>query len=146
PELLGTTREFLDYFGLKSLDQLPTLAELKDVETIGVQLELPAGEAQPASGEEGEGAESTAATGAQDGAADAASEVEGMEDSELQAGAGGEEDTDPDPDAESERAPTMVASREAEPTIAVPEPERDSVVQTRLAEPRQRPVRHARCC
>ncbi|MFO7305320.1 MAG: SMC-Scp complex subunit ScpB [Gammaproteobacteria bacterium] len=44
PELLGTTREFLDYFGLKSLDQLPSLAELKDVETIGVQLELPAGE------------------------------------------------------------------------------------------------------
>ena len=44
PELLGTTRDFLDYFGLKSLDQLPTLAELRDVETIGVQLELPGGE------------------------------------------------------------------------------------------------------
>jgi segregation and condensation protein B len=41
PELLGTTRDFLDYFGLKTLEQLPTLAELKDVETIGVQLELP---------------------------------------------------------------------------------------------------------
>ena len=26
PELLGTTREFLDYFSLKSLDDLPTLA------------------------------------------------------------------------------------------------------------------------
>jgi segregation and condensation protein B len=45
PELLGTTRDFLDYFGLRSLDQLPTLAELRDVETIGVQLELPGGEA-----------------------------------------------------------------------------------------------------
>ena len=45
PELLGTTREFLDYFGLKSLDQLPTLADLRDVENIGVQLELPGGEA-----------------------------------------------------------------------------------------------------
>src|SRR4051794_40586743 len=55
PELLGTTRDFLDYFGLKSLDQLPTLAELKDVETIGVQLELPAGEAvQSTSGEASE--------------------------------------------------------------------------------------------
>src|SRR2546429_4459557 len=31
PELLGTTREFLDYFGLKSLDELPPLAELKAV-------------------------------------------------------------------------------------------------------------------
>jgi segregation and condensation protein B len=41
PELLGTTRDFLDYFGLKSLDQLPTLAELKDMDVVGVQLELP---------------------------------------------------------------------------------------------------------
>ena len=47
PELLGTTREFLDYFGLKGLDQLPSLAELKDVETIGVQLELPSGDLAP---------------------------------------------------------------------------------------------------
>ena len=31
PELLGTTREFLDYFGLKRLDELPPLAELKDI-------------------------------------------------------------------------------------------------------------------
>ncbi len=54
PELLGTTREFLDYFGLKSLDQLPTLAELRDVETIGVQLELPGGEAQAGESESGE--------------------------------------------------------------------------------------------
>lgn len=40
PELLGTTRDFLDYFGLGSLDQLPTLAELKDMDNVGVQLEL----------------------------------------------------------------------------------------------------------
>jgi segregation and condensation protein B len=51
PELLGTTRDFLDYFGLKSLDQLPTLAELKDLDTIGVQLELPAD--QPPQSSEG---------------------------------------------------------------------------------------------
>ena len=41
PELLGTTREFLDYFGLKSLDDLPTLAELRDLEEINEQLDLP---------------------------------------------------------------------------------------------------------
>lgn len=40
PELLGTTREFLDYFGLNSLDQLPTLAELKEMDNVGVQLEF----------------------------------------------------------------------------------------------------------
>jgi segregation and condensation protein B len=44
PELLGTTKEFLDYFGLQSLDQLPTLAELRDLDNVGVQLELPGGE------------------------------------------------------------------------------------------------------
>lgn len=43
PELLGTTREFLDYFNLKSLDDLPTLAELRDMSNVGVQLELPDG-------------------------------------------------------------------------------------------------------
>ncbi len=41
PELLGTTREFLDYFGLKSLDDLPTLAELQDLDGIKEQLDLP---------------------------------------------------------------------------------------------------------
>jgi segregation and condensation protein B len=40
PEVLGTTREFLDYFGLKSLDDLPTLAQIRDIETLGVQLEF----------------------------------------------------------------------------------------------------------
>src|SRR6202790_3991742 len=46
PELLGSTREFLDYFGLKKLDDLPTLAQLKELEDLRVQLNLPgAGEA-----------------------------------------------------------------------------------------------------
>lgn len=30
PAMLGTTREFLDYFGLKKLDDLPPLSEIKD--------------------------------------------------------------------------------------------------------------------
>lgn len=40
PSLYGTTREFLDYFNLKSLDQLPTLAEIKDLDSIHPELEL----------------------------------------------------------------------------------------------------------
>jgi len=40
PALYGTTREFLDYFNLKSLDQLPTLAEIKDLDSIHPELEL----------------------------------------------------------------------------------------------------------
>jgi segregation and condensation protein B len=41
PELLGTTRDFLDYFGLKNLDELPPLAELKVIGDIKVQFDLP---------------------------------------------------------------------------------------------------------
>jgi segregation and condensation protein B len=40
PELLGTTRDFLDYFGLRSLDELPPLSELKAVGDINLQLGL----------------------------------------------------------------------------------------------------------
>jgi segregation and condensation protein B len=41
PELLGTTREFLDHFGLRSLDELPPLAEIRAMTDINPQLELP---------------------------------------------------------------------------------------------------------
>ena len=44
PSLYATTRKFLDYFGLKSLNELPTLAELREPEFLGddLPLELPA--------------------------------------------------------------------------------------------------------
>jgi segregation and condensation protein B len=74
PELLGTTRDFLDYFGLKSLDQLPTLAELRDVETIGVQLELPGGEAPADALAEETEATAEVATDESDAAVEAAPE------------------------------------------------------------------------
>lgn len=40
PSLYGTTKEFLDYFNLKSLEQLPTLAEIKDLDQIHPELAL----------------------------------------------------------------------------------------------------------
>ena len=40
PALFGTTKAFLDYFNLSSLDDLPSLAEIKDMETIEPELEL----------------------------------------------------------------------------------------------------------
>ena len=40
PELLGTTKGFLDYFGLKRLDELPPLSELKDFGELEPQLPL----------------------------------------------------------------------------------------------------------
>ena len=54
PALFGTTRTFLDYFGLKRLDELPPLSELKDIGELEPQLALdpdmapaPAGIAAP---------------------------------------------------------------------------------------------------
>lgn len=40
PELLGTTKVFLDYFGLKRLDELPPLSELKDFGELDPQFKF----------------------------------------------------------------------------------------------------------
>jgi segregation and condensation protein B len=40
PAMYGTTRKFLDYFSLKGLSDLPSLAELRDLSAIGKDLEL----------------------------------------------------------------------------------------------------------
>ncbi len=40
PSLYATTREFLDYFGLQSLADLPTLAEIKDLDELNRKLNL----------------------------------------------------------------------------------------------------------
>ena len=39
PALFGTTRAFLDYFNLKSLDQLPPLSEIRDLEDPQLRFE-----------------------------------------------------------------------------------------------------------
>jgi segregation and condensation protein B len=43
PALFGTTRAFLDSFNLQSLDELPTLAEIRDMENLEPELEFEAG-------------------------------------------------------------------------------------------------------
>jgi segregation and condensation protein B len=40
PALYATTRSFLDYFNLTSLEELPTLAEIRDLDKINPELEL----------------------------------------------------------------------------------------------------------
>ncbi len=40
PALFGTTKGFLDYFGLKRLDELPPLSELRDLGELEPQLPL----------------------------------------------------------------------------------------------------------
>jgi len=47
PAMYATTRQFLDYFNLKSLDQLPALADLRDFETLNAELGFEPLEATP---------------------------------------------------------------------------------------------------
>jgi segregation and condensation protein B len=87
PELLGTTKDFLDYFGLRSLDELPPLAELKAMGDINLQLDLqgePARSAKsdgasPHEGEPAPGADACA-EGAQigEGSAEAGAETDSL--------------------------------------------------------------------
>jgi len=48
PALFGTTRLFLDYFNLKSLDALPPLSEIRDLEELNPQLRLADADGVPA--------------------------------------------------------------------------------------------------
>ena len=95
PAMFGTTRTFLDYFGLRKLDDLPPLADLADWESLRVQLNLPEVEdSGEASVPPADAAEPAAAN---DG--DAESNVEALSESEdvpvLPVGI-----ADADPDAE----------------------------------------------
>lgn len=49
PGMYATTREFLDYFGLKKLEELPPLAEIRDLDSISVELDLELAELPPLS-------------------------------------------------------------------------------------------------
>lgn len=40
PAIYATTKAFLDYFNLASLDELPTLSEIKDLDNVNVELDL----------------------------------------------------------------------------------------------------------
>ena len=85
PELLGTTREFLDYFGLQSLDELPPLAELKAMGDVNLQLGL-ADEGALAAGEDAAAPAPSAHRGA---GSDGADGDESLEDEQLSAEGGG---------------------------------------------------------
>ena len=102
PELLGTTTEFLDYFSLKSIEDLPPLAELKSLSDLNLQLPL------PVTGQEGGNAESAPAEAAADGAG--ASENHAVDSGEVavvteRSDDGGLEASDDDADDEELSAP-----------------------------------------
>lgn len=85
PALFGTTRAFLDYFNLKSLDQLPPLSALQELPDIEPELDfdgarakaaLPAGPGDPVDADDAGTAVSEAAASEPVAAADSNAEAE----------------------------------------------------------------------
>ena len=56
PSLYGTTAQFLDYFNLKSLNELPTLSEIKDLDRFHPELAF-SDDRPPETAEEADGAD-----------------------------------------------------------------------------------------
>ncbi|CAN7378432.1 SMC-Scp complex subunit ScpB [Pseudoxanthomonas sp. LjRoot168] len=108
PALFGTTKVFLDYFGLKRLDELPPLSELKDIGELEPQLPLD-GAPLPVSIASGDAVDDTGLESPQD--ADADVDEHGDKDDEQQdipASADADEDTPSDEtgdDAGDDEAP-----------------------------------------
>ncbi len=96
PALFGTTKGFLDYFGLKRLDELPPLSELKDIAELEPQLPLDRdGQldgAVPASAAMDAAQDRADADDAEGGDSDAAADAAGTADADAKANAGAEPD------------------------------------------------------
>jgi segregation and condensation protein B len=106
PELLGTTREFLDYFSLKKLDDLPTLAQLKELEDLRVQLTLPGADPQVAVPADAEAEAPVASDEAAAGTASESDSLDASADDEDEQDSGSAQDAQ----GESPRPQGLVAS------------------------------------
>ncbi len=126
PALFGTTRGFLDYFGLKRLDELPPLSELRDIGELEPQLPLgddgqlaaplaagvatqkDAGAADThteATPPNADAIGNTAPTGEPDAApGERAAEVEDTGDNAVVMTTGAVDEADPEPEADEENA------------------------------------------
>lgn len=106
PALYGTTRSFLDYFNLRALDELPPLADIRDLDQINQELgfEVPDddSEATPTGAEEDEAPAADTDAAPVDERAAAATD----EDAERDADADADAYTDADADAEATHADT----------------------------------------
>ena len=120
PELLGTTKGFLDYFGLKRLDELPPLSELKDFGELEPQLRFEA-EAKDGDGKDpGDGAMPLGdiAAGDEPGLdADAAAGAEAEAEAEAEAAIDADTDTGNDAAVAVDMTPGSVDSTETDTDI-----------------------------
>lgn len=112
PALYATTRIFLDYFNLKSLDELPTLGELKDIDGLNNNLDFSANDGQTDAGDstdESAATDETAEGAAADTAATGDSTESSDEDGSDESAADGSELA-----GQTQEAPESTASADQE--------------------------------
>ncbi len=139
PALFGTTKGFLDYFGLKRLDELPPLSELKDIGELEPQLQFDGATAPIAAGLAGEGADASNLEDAQ------APDDEADADADLgeRANAANDASADEEPDSTAdESADAAGAASGIEAAADTAEPETDST-DDEVADPDIDDTRHA---
>ncbi len=100
PSLYATTRQFLDYFNLKSLDELPSLGEIRDLDEINAMLDL-----------DGQGPNSSADQNSSDDESDLYPDQDFSEDSQAQ---GESYESDFDAQSKIDAATDEESSEEAE--------------------------------
>lgn len=112
PALYGTTKRFLDYFNLRSLSDLPPLADIKPLDQLQANLEFLAGEG-------GEGGEDGAGTASGDG-------VVAMPIAAADGGPGRGDAANDGGDAEADSPADAAEDAQADPRTD-PEPESEAV-------------------
>lgn len=123
PAMFATTRKFLDYFNMKSLEELPTLAEIKDLDSMNQELALEGADTpEPGTVDEGESAEEAETQlGADIDATEEVDEEPGLDGATTV-------DADNDMDAEAAEKVTEDAVLEADTAVEV-EQEADAAVE-----------------
>ena len=150
PSMYGTTKEFLDYFNLKSLDQLPPLAEIRElIEPAVTEMAAAetAAEEEVAQAEAQEGQAETAAEGGEAVASEDAAETEAHQEAGSQDDAEGnvtslhafddDDDEDVDLDGEdfdAEIAAAIAAADAASDRFNNPEPTEAETAEADAAE------------
>ncbi|HHJ80419.1 MAG TPA: SMC-Scp complex subunit ScpB [Candidatus Tenderia electrophaga] len=116
PALYGTTKSFLDYFGLKSLSELPPLAELRNIDSIERELDFgdisaeAKNDDQPAELEQGE--VQPVAIAGEEGNSDAEQTADAAEKPESDTEKESSADADTSPDEQPTTAETAAPNTE----------------------------------
>ena len=119
PALFGTTKGFLDYFGLKRLDELPPLSELKEIGELEPQFQFDGQkDSAPAKGEPADGQPIAAGGIGHGDDAPPPADEHTTPDAAPEDRAAEADDSAPEPD--SERAPTVAPEPQTQDDDAVP--------------------------